>query len=96
MSTGAVPARKAAHRLFGFSALCELWESRSNTLVARMPAGDRGVRDTDAMRVAVIDIGTNSTRLLIADVEGTTVREVERRTTVTNMGRGVDHTGMIC
>ena len=96
MSTGAVPARKAAHRLFGFSALCELWESRSNTLVARMPAGDRGVRDTDAVRVAVIDIGTNSTRLLIADVEGTTVREVERRTTVTNMGRGVDHTGMIC
>ena len=96
MSTGAAPARKAAHRLFGFSALCELWESRSNTLVARMPAGDRGVRDTDAVRVAVIDIGTNSTRLLIADVEGTTVREVERRTTVTNMGRGVDHTGMIC
>ena len=96
MATGAVPARKAAHRLFGFSALCELWESRSNTLVARMPAGDRGVRDTDAVRVAVIDIGTNSTRLLIADVEGTTVREVERRTTVTNMGRGVDHTGMIC
>ena len=97
MATGAVPARKAAHRLFGFSArLCELWESRSKTLVARMPAGDRGVRDTDAVRVAVIDIGTNSTRLLIADVEGTTVREVERRTTVTNMGRGVDHTGMIC
>jgi exopolyphosphatase/guanosine-5'-triphosphate,3'-diphosphate pyrophosphatase len=48
------------------------------------------------MRVAVIDIGTNSTRLLIADVEGTGVREVERRTTVTNMGRGVDHTGTIC
>jgi exopolyphosphatase/guanosine-5'-triphosphate,3'-diphosphate pyrophosphatase len=49
-----------------------------------------------AMRVAVVDIGTNSTRLLIADVEGTGVYEVERRTSVTNMGRGVDHTGMIC
>ncbi len=49
-----------------------------------------------AMRVAVVDIGTNSTRLLIADVEGTGVYEVERQTTVTNMGRGVDHTGMIC
>ena len=49
-----------------------------------------------AMRVAVVDIGTNSTRLLIADVEGTGVEEVERRTTVTNMGRGVDHTGLIC
>jgi exopolyphosphatase / guanosine-5'-triphosphate,3'-diphosphate pyrophosphatase len=48
------------------------------------------------MRVAVIDIGTNSTRLLIADVESPGVYEVERRTTVTNMGRGVDHTGMIC
>ena len=45
----------------------------------------------DAVRVAVVDIGTNSTRLLIADVEGTAVTEVERRTTVTNMGRGVDH-----
>ncbi len=49
-----------------------------------------------ALRVAVVDIGTNSTRLLIADVEGTGVYEVERRTTVTNMGRGVDHTATIC
>ncbi len=49
-----------------------------------------------AMRVAVVDIGTNSTRLLIADVEGNGVYEVERRTTVTNMGRGVDHTSTIC
>ena len=48
------------------------------------------------MRVAVVDIGTNSTRLLIADVEGTQVREVERRTTVTNLGRGVEHTGTLC
>jgi exopolyphosphatase/guanosine-5'-triphosphate,3'-diphosphate pyrophosphatase len=49
-----------------------------------------------AMRVAVVDIGTNSTRLLIAGVEGAGVEEIERRTTVTNMGRGVDHTGLIC
>jgi exopolyphosphatase/guanosine-5'-triphosphate,3'-diphosphate pyrophosphatase len=49
-----------------------------------------------AMRVAVIDIGTNSTRLLLADVAGSHVEEIERRTTVTNMGRGVDHTGLIC
>jgi exopolyphosphatase / guanosine-5'-triphosphate,3'-diphosphate pyrophosphatase len=48
------------------------------------------------VRVAVVDIGTNSTRLLIGDVEGTAVTEVERRTTVTNMGRGVDHSGLIC
>lgn len=49
-----------------------------------------------AVRVAVVDIGTNSTRLLIGDVENNGVTEVERRTTVTNMGRGVDHTGLIC
>jgi exopolyphosphatase/guanosine-5'-triphosphate,3'-diphosphate pyrophosphatase len=41
------------------------------------------------MRIAVIDMGTNSTRLLVADVDGT-VSEVERRTTVTGLGRGVD------
>lgn len=46
-------------------------------------------------RVAVIDIGTNSTRLLVADVTGTTVDEVERRTTVTRLGRGVDHSGRL-
>jgi exopolyphosphatase/guanosine-5'-triphosphate,3'-diphosphate pyrophosphatase len=62
-----------------------------------MPRRDRGSEELDAaMRVAVIDIGTNSTRLLIADVEGEGVEEVERRTTVTNMGRGVDHSGSIC
>ena len=48
------------------------------------------------LRVAVIDIGTNSTRLLIADVDGARVDEIERRTMVTNMGRGVDHTNLIC
>jgi exopolyphosphatase/guanosine-5'-triphosphate,3'-diphosphate pyrophosphatase len=49
-----------------------------------------------AMRVAVVDIGTNSTRLLLSEVEAGTVTELERRTSVTNMGRGVDHTGLIC
>jgi exopolyphosphatase / guanosine-5'-triphosphate,3'-diphosphate pyrophosphatase len=46
------------------------------------------------MRIAVIDIGSNSTRLLIADVEDDRVREeVERRTTVTRLGAGVDSNG---
>ena len=45
--------------------------------------------------MAVIDIGTNSTRLLLADVSGTTVVEVERRTTVTRLGRGVDQSGRL-
>lgn len=40
--------------------------------------------------MAVVDMGTNSTRLLVADVEGGRVRELERRSTVTRLGRGVD------
>lgn len=47
------------------------------------------------MRVAVVDMGTNSTRLLVADVEGDRVREVERRSTVTRLGRGVDTSGTL-
>ena len=46
------------------------------------------------MRVAVVDIGTNSTRLLIADVDGH-VREIERRSIVTRLGRGVDTSGRL-
>jgi exopolyphosphatase/guanosine-5'-triphosphate,3'-diphosphate pyrophosphatase len=46
-------------------------------------------------RVAVIDIGSNSTRLLIADVEGGRVTPIERRSTVTRLGRGVDLTGRL-
>lgn len=48
-------------------------------------------------RVAVVDIGTNSTRLLIADVDPQTrqVIERDRRTTVTRLGQGVDHTGVL-
>jgi exopolyphosphatase/guanosine-5'-triphosphate,3'-diphosphate pyrophosphatase len=44
-------------------------------------------------RVAVIDIGTNSTRLLVADVAGGRVSPLERRSTVTRLGRGVDLSG---
>ncbi|HEY4094106.1 MAG TPA: Ppx/GppA phosphatase family protein [Baekduia sp.] len=50
------------------------------------------------MRVAVVDIGTNSTRLLIADVpdDGTTrLTQLLRRTTVTRLGQGVDATGAL-
>lgn len=49
----------------------------------------------DAQRVAVIDIGTNSTRLLVADVERSRVAEVERRSRVTRLGRGVDLSGQL-
>ncbi len=42
------------------------------------------------MKTAVVDIGTNSTRLLVADVVDGRVHELERRSTVTRLGRGVD------
>jgi exopolyphosphatase/guanosine-5'-triphosphate,3'-diphosphate pyrophosphatase len=47
------------------------------------------------MRVAVVDIGTNSTRLLVADVADGRVSEVERRSIVTRLGRGVDTSGQL-
>jgi exopolyphosphatase/guanosine-5'-triphosphate,3'-diphosphate pyrophosphatase len=46
-------------------------------------------------RVAVIDIGSNSSRLLVADVEGRHVEQVERRSRVTRLGRGVDLSGRL-
>jgi exopolyphosphatase/guanosine-5'-triphosphate,3'-diphosphate pyrophosphatase len=47
-------------------------------------------------RVAVVDIGSNSTRLLIADVEGERVTaELERISTVTRLGAGVDKDGRL-
>jgi exopolyphosphatase / guanosine-5'-triphosphate,3'-diphosphate pyrophosphatase len=45
-------------------------------------------------RVAVIDVGSNSTRLLIADVKGG-VSVVERQSRVTRLGRGVDLSGQL-
>jgi exopolyphosphatase/guanosine-5'-triphosphate,3'-diphosphate pyrophosphatase len=42
------------------------------------------------MRVAIADLGTNSTRLLVADVEGGALREVERVLAITRLGEGVD------
>jgi exopolyphosphatase / guanosine-5'-triphosphate,3'-diphosphate pyrophosphatase len=41
-------------------------------------------------RVAAVDLGTNSTRLLVADVDGERLEEVVRRLTITRLGEGVD------
>ncbi len=46
-------------------------------------------------RVAVVDVGSNSTRLLIAEVAGGGVAEVARRSRVTRLGRGVDLSGQL-
>jgi exopolyphosphatase / guanosine-5'-triphosphate,3'-diphosphate pyrophosphatase len=47
------------------------------------------------MRVAVLDLGTNTTRVLVADVEDGHVRELARETKVTRLGEGVDSTGRL-
>jgi exopolyphosphatase / guanosine-5'-triphosphate,3'-diphosphate pyrophosphatase len=41
-------------------------------------------------RVAAVDLGTNSTRLLVADVSDSRVDEVARRLQITRLGEGVD------
>ena len=45
------------------------------------------------MRVAAIDCGTNSIRLLIADIDGSNFREVVRDMEIVRLGQGVDETG---
>ena len=45
------------------------------------------------MRVAGIDCGTNSIRLLIADIDGNNFREVVRDMEIVRLGQGVDETG---
>ena len=47
------------------------------------------------MRVGVVDIGSNSTRLLIADVQDGAIAELDRRSEVTRLGQGVDTTGRL-
>lgn len=47
------------------------------------------------MRVAAIDCGTNSLRLLVAEVSDGEVVEVARRSTIVRLGQGIDATGEI-
>jgi exopolyphosphatase / guanosine-5'-triphosphate,3'-diphosphate pyrophosphatase len=42
------------------------------------------------MRVAAVDLGSNSTRLLVADVDDGELNEVVRRLKITRLGEGVD------
>jgi exopolyphosphatase/guanosine-5'-triphosphate,3'-diphosphate pyrophosphatase len=42
------------------------------------------------MRVGVVDLGTNTTRLLVAEVSDGHVGEVARESTITRLGEGVD------
>ena len=47
------------------------------------------------MNVAVADIGSNSTRLLIAERDGDTLSELVRHSNVTRLGAGVDRAGRL-
>lgn len=48
------------------------------------------------MRIAVIDVGTNTTRLYIAEVnDGAITKEIARVSTVTRLGAGVDASGRL-
>lgn len=46
-------------------------------------------------RVAAIDCGTNSIRLLVADLDGDALTEVVRRMEIVRLGQGVDSTGRL-
>ncbi len=45
------------------------------------------------MRVAAIDCGTNSLRLLLADIEAGSMQEIRREMRIVRLGQGVDATG---
>ena len=47
------------------------------------------------VRVAAVDLGTNTTRLLVADVEDGRLEEVHRETRITRLGEGVDARGRL-
>ncbi|MDP2299351.1 MAG: Ppx/GppA phosphatase family protein [Actinomycetota bacterium] len=49
----------------------------------------------DTERRAAIDIGTVTTRLLVADVDDVGVREVVRRSVITHLGEGWTETGVL-
>src|SRR6185312_1577170 len=66
------------------------WCSRRRTTCATSSAGSPGSSRRSSLRVAAIDQGTNTTRLLVADIRDGRVDEVVRRTVITRLGEGVD------
>ena len=50
---------------------------------------------TNSKRIAAFDIGTVTCRLLLAEVQNDVLHELERRCVITNLGVGVDKTGVL-
>ncbi len=50
---------------------------------------------TTSPRIGVVDLGTNSTRLLVAELQDGRFAELEQRTIVTRLGEGVEATGRL-
>jgi exopolyphosphatase / guanosine-5'-triphosphate,3'-diphosphate pyrophosphatase len=47
------------------------------------------------VRVGAVDLGTNTTRLLVADVDDGRIKELHRETHITRLGEGVDARGRL-
>ncbi|MEZ0091230.1 exopolyphosphatase [Streptacidiphilus sp. EB129] len=62
-----------------------------------MTSRDKTPRDKTPQRVAAIDCGTNSIRLLVADLDPATgeLHDLDRRMTIVRLGQGVDRTGRL-
>ena len=52
--------------------------------------------DCKRYKVAAIDLGTVSSRLVLAQVEGGAIVESSKHTEITDLGEGVDATGRFC
>lgn len=59
------------------------------------PTGHAGVSMVTGRRLAAIDIGTVTTRLLVADVSQGSIVEVGRSTDITQLGEGLTSTGRL-
>src|SRR5437773_922238 len=74
--------------------ICRIGSRRRRSVRAAATAADpsqTGGGSIGSMaRVAAIDLGTNSTRLLAADISEGRIRDLERQTHVTRLGEGVD------
>src|SRR5262245_64926190 len=60
------------------------------TAPPRVAARSIAPRYFSPMRVGVVDPGPNSTRLLVANVDGEHVEDASRRTLITRLGESVD------